>query len=193
MVKRLFGIALLNLLLLGATAFAQQPEAATGKSPAAATGKSPEAAIIKAEAENSSRAFMNGDFGKLLDSTYPKLIELGGGREKVLSLIEGQMKEMRDEGMKIIAYTMGEPEPSVRAGAKLVAILPLKLRMESREYKMELSSFWLAVSTDEGKSWKFISGSSLNSDTLKLVLPEAVGKIKLPVVEQPSRERKPAN
>jgi hypothetical protein len=183
--KRLFGIVVVNLLLLGAAAFAQQTDVA-GK-------RTPEAAIIKAAAEDSSHAFETGDFGKVIDSTYPKLIEMGGGREKVMIAMEGQFKEMRDSGMKIVAHTVGEPEPSVRAGTKLVAIVPTALKMEMRESIIEQKSFWLAVSTDEGKSWRFLDGSSLDADALKLLLPEAVGKIKLPKVSQNLTERKPAN
>jgi len=165
--------------------FAQQPQVASGKTP--------EAAAIKAEAENSSRAFMNGDAGRMVDLTYPKLIELGGGREKVLAAVEEQLKEMRDSETKVIAHTVGEPEPSVRAGAKLVAIVPTALKMETEGFIIEQRSFWLAVSTDEGKSWRFIDGSSLDADTFKLLLPEAVDKIKLPALVHPLMERKPAN
>lgn len=182
--KRLIVGVAFKLLLLGAALAAQQPEATSAKTP--------EAAAIRAEAENSSRAFMNGDFRKVLDLTYPRLIEMGGGREKMLAAVEDQLKEMRDLGMKIISHRVGEPQPSVRAGDKLVAIVPTVLRMESPEYVFEQNSFWLAVSNDEGKSWRFIDGSSLDAHLLKLLLPEAVGKLKLPAVTQPLMERKPA-
>jgi hypothetical protein len=183
--KRLTGIVAINLLLFGVAALAQQPEA-TSK-------MTPEAAAIKAEAENISRAFVDGDFGRLLDLTYPKLIELSGGRKKLLAEVEGQMKEMRDMGTKVISLTVGEPGTSVRAGATLVAMVPIRLKMETAEYNMEMESYWLAVSADEGKAWRFISGSSLDVNVLKLLLPEAVDKIKLPAVAQPVMERKPAN
>jgi membrane carboxypeptidase/penicillin-binding protein PbpC len=182
--KRLLGVVAVNLLLLGAAAFAQQPEV-TSK-------MTPEAAAIKVEAENISRAFVNGDFGKVLDLTYPKLIELSGGRKKVLAEVEGQMKELRDMGTKVISLTVGEPETSVRAGATLVAMVPTHLKMETAEYDMEMESYWLAVSADEGKAWRFISGSSLEVNVLKLLLPEAVDKIKLPAVAQPVMRRKSA-
>lgn len=184
MKKLIAGVAV-KLLLLGTLVAAQQ------SSPP--TAQTPEAAAIKAEAENCSRAFTSGDFGKLIDLTYPKLIELSGGREKALAEVEGQMKELRDSGMKIISMTLGEPEPSVRAGATRVAVVPLRLRIEMPEQDIEVESFWLAVSTDEGKVWRFISGTSVNADALKLFLPEAVGKIKLPAVKQHVMERKPAN
>ena len=183
--KRLASVVAVNLLLLGASVFAQQPEVTTAKTR--------EAAAIKAEAESSSRAFMSGDYGKVIDLTYPKVIELGGGREKVLGAMEAELKEMRDLGMKIVSFKVGEPEPSVRAGSKLVAVVPTALKMESSEYIIEQKSFWLAVSADEGKTWRFLSGAVLDANALKFLLPEAVDKIKLPAVSQPSMERKPAN
>ncbi|HEX8131496.1 MAG TPA: hypothetical protein VF527_20530 [Pyrinomonadaceae bacterium] len=189
--KRLIISVALNLLLLVATGFAQQPGAATTTT-TTTTASTPEAAAIKAEAENCSRAFMNGDFGKVIDLTYPKLFELGGGRAKVLAEVETQMKELQNKGIKIISHAIGEPEQSVRAGGKLVAIVPIRLKMESPEYYIDLKSFWLAVSTDEGKLWRFVSGSSLDENILKVLLPEVAGKIKLPEVKQPAVERKPA-
>lgn len=193
--KRLFGAVAINLLLACASAFAQTDAGTTAKPtlvPTPAT-QSPEAAIIKAEAEKSSRAFVSGDFSAVLDSTFPRVVEMGGGKAKMLASINAEMKETGELGLKILSHTVGEPEPSVRAATLLLAVVPTTLKMESADSFITQRSFWLAVSTNDGKSWTFIDGSYLNGETLKLILPEAVDKIKLPAGVQPVFERKPAN
>ncbi|HEX8475132.1 MAG TPA: hypothetical protein VF666_13965 [Pyrinomonadaceae bacterium] len=194
MLKRLSGVAF-GVMLLCASAFGQSTSLTPGVKPSpevATTTKADEAVMIKAEAEKSSRAFLSGDFNKVLDSTYPRIIELGGGKAKLIASMEAGMKEIRDLGLKIVSHTVGEPEKTVRAGTMLVAVVPTTLKMESTDTLFTQRSFWLAVSTDDGKTWTFLDGSYLNKESMKIVLPEAVDKITLPGVEQPVMERKPA-
>jgi hypothetical protein len=175
--RRLLLVATFNLLLLffGATAL----------------GQSTETAAVKALAEKSGRAFMSGDYETLLDLTYPKLVELAGGREYLLSSMKAEMKRMSDTGIKFVAYTPSEPERIVRAGTKLLAVVPTALEMEAPEASIKHKSFLLAVSTDAGKSWTFIDGTKLDKERLKILLPEAVDKITLPTIGEPVIERKP--
>ena len=152
--------------------------------------KTNQATTIKAEAEKSSRAFMSGDYNRVLDLTYPRIVEMAGGKAKLLAEVEKEMKSIRDQGFKLVSHTVGEPEPSVRAGTKLLAVVPTALKLESAVAFFTQRSFWLAVSTDKGKSWTFIDGSALDKKTLGLVFPEAIGRIKLPARSQPLIERK---
>jgi len=181
--RRSFGVALV-VLMFGAAVVAQQ-----GVTGAKSTA---EAATIKTEAEKCSRAFIAGDFGRVIDSTYPRLIEMSGGKTELLKEIEKSMKAIRDAGLKMVSHAVGEPEPSVRAGAMLLSVVPTTLKMESPDSFLTSPSFWLAVSTNDRKSWTFIDGSFLNPESLKIILPEAVDKIKLHVKGQLVIERKPA-
>lgn len=171
--KKLLAAVVFNLLLISVSVVAQDAKLETPLTVS-------EAAIIKAAAEKSSRAFMSGDYNGLLDLTYAKVIELGGGRTKMLAAIEAGVKEMHDLELKIISHTIGEPQKSVRAGTQLLSIVPVTLKMESPTEFYTQKSFWMAVSQDDGRSWRFIDGSYLNPDTLKMLIPEAAGKITLP-------------
>lgn len=193
MLKRLPVVAFGLLLLLSASAFGQKTAATPDvkPSPEAAT-KTDEAATIKAEAEKSSRAFVSGDYSKVLDSTYPKILEMGGGKSEMLAAMEKEMRETLSSGVKIVSLAVGEPEKTVRAGTKLLAVVPMAMKIESSNSFVTQRSFWLAVSTDDGKSWTFIDGSALDKESLKIFLPEAVDKITLPSATEPVLERKPA-
>ena len=55
---------------------------------------------IKARAEESSNACLKGDYQKCVDLTYPKLVELMGGRTKMISVMEQQWKEIKAQGFE---------------------------------------------------------------------------------------------
>jgi hypothetical protein len=146
-------------------------------------GDSTEArAAAQAQAEESGRAFMTGDFGKLLDYTYPPVVELAGGREKLLAYLKTEAETMRADGFEFVAYEAGEAgAPVALAGAKLTAVVvPVVLKLKAGGRIFSQQSFLVGLSADGGRRWTFISGSGLSPERLKLVLPEAGDKLRLP-------------
>ncbi|HZI17105.1 MAG TPA: hypothetical protein VEY09_00785 [Pyrinomonadaceae bacterium] len=137
-----------------------------------------------AQANESGRAFAEGDFEKLLDYTYPRVIELGGGRKKLLADLKAETGKMREDGFEFVSYEAGEAGELVQlADPKLTAvILPAVLKMRAGGRVFRQPSYLVGVSTDGGRRWTFISGSSLDAARLKLVLPEAGDRLKLPKV-----------
>ena len=85
-------------------------------------------AAIKEQARTMSRAFLSGDFETLLDATYPKILELSGGREKMLAVLKAEVAKWEAQKIKIIYYEVGEPGEVKSAGAKLVSIVPAELK-----------------------------------------------------------------
>lgn len=149
------------------------------------------AALIKEQARKMSQAFLAGDFETLLDATYPKILELSGGRAKMLEVLKAEVAKWDAQKIKILSYEAGEPGEVKSAGAKLVSVVPAELKMEFPELFLTQKSFMLAISADGGKAWKFVSGANLNEQALKVLVPEAVGVITLPKAVEPVIEKKP--
>jgi hypothetical protein len=179
----------IGLTLSCALTFAQSPAAPPvqdGRQGATGGG-----AAIKEQGQKVSSAFLSGDFEALLDSTYPKILELAGGRGKMLAVLKSEVAKWEAQKIKIVSYEVGEPGEVKSAGAKLVAVVPTEMKMEVPGALYTQKSFMLAVSADGGKVWKFISGSHLNEAALKLLVPEAVGVVSLPKEVEPVVEKKP--
>jgi hypothetical protein len=149
------------------------------------------AALIKEQARKMSQAFLAGDFETLLDATYPKILELSGGRAKMLEVLKAEVAKWEAQKIKILSYEAGEPGEVKSAGAKLVSVVPAELKMEFPDLFFTQKSFMLAISADGGKAWKFVSGANLNEQALKVLVPEAVGVITLPKAVEPVIEKKP--
>ena len=146
---------------------------------------------VKASAEESGRAFMSGDFAKLADYTYPKIVQMAGGREKMIAFLEAGVRQMESEGFEPTSYTVGEPKEIVRVGIKLFVVVPMTLKAKFRGGVLTQRTYMLGVSAERPRVWTFIDGASLDESKLRALVPEAVGRITLPKREEPTFERTP--
>ena len=162
--------SLLSVALLAAAAFAQEQ---LGEEAAKS---------LRAQAEESSRAFLEGDYGRLADYTYPKLVELLGGREKMAEFVRKGVEDLKAGGFNPLSSVPSAPVQVLRVGRQTYAIVPLKFKMRAPGQVLVSDSFMIAVSDDGGKDWKFLSGASVDEARLKILLPGAAGKLKLPTV-----------
>ena len=178
-------------LACAAPAFAQVGTGTTAVQEVKENAASAHAALIKEQARKMSNSFLAGDFEGLLDATYPKILELSGGRAKMLEVLKAEVAKWDAQKIKILSYEVGEPGEVKSAGAQLVSVVPAEMKMEFPELFLTQKSFMLAISADGGKAWKFVSGANLNEQTLKFLLPEAVGVITLPKEVEPVIEKKP--
>ncbi|HEX8559268.1 MAG TPA: hypothetical protein VF668_14275 [Pyrinomonadaceae bacterium] len=171
--------ALLMLLLLAPAASAQ--------------AKLGEAAArqLRAQAEECNRAFVEGDFGRLADYTYPKLVTLLGGREKMVDYLRKSVAEMKADGFEPLSYAPSEPTQVLRAGRETYAVVPATLRMRAPDGVLVSESFMIAVSADGGKTWKFLSGGSATPAQLRALLPRVAGRLRPPAPAPVRREPAP--
>src|SRR6478735_4671411 len=97
----------LGLLLLssGCSKSDPQPNPAGIGSQSPATGQTPIPAptpapsvenypALVAQAQEVNDAFRRRDFARMVDRTYPKVVEASGGRDRMLSSFTREMKEM---------------------------------------------------------------------------------------------------
>ncbi len=146
---------------------------------------------IKTRAEESLNAFISGDYQKLADLTYPKLVELMGGKAKMVAVTEGQVKEMKDHGAEIISTSISVPQEVVPIGSQFFAIVPYTLKVKTPEGVLTQQSYLLAISNKDSIKWTFLDVSQINESQLKILLPSVIGKLTLPEKQPPVFEENP--
>jgi type III secretory pathway component EscV len=151
----------------------------------------PKVEEIKAKAEETLNSFLVGDHQKYIDLTYPKLVELMGGREKMISSVEQQMKEMKAQGFEPISTSVDVPKEIVQADSQNFAIVPYTLKLKTPQGIVTQQSYMLAISNKDNVKWTFIDVTDLNESQLKAVVPSAVGKLTFPKKQMPVIERNP--
>jgi hypothetical protein len=169
---------LILIVLWGVTARAQDDKAA-----------------VKKKAQELGQSLLKGDYAKVVDLTYPKVVELGGGRDKTIDAIRASIKQWNEEGLTIKSVVVDEPSDYVAEGKNTFVILPTttEIAVESKSTgvgipagKIVAKSYLLGISPDGAKTWTFIDGSGMadekKRDMLLLKLP---AKLKLPEQQKP--------
>jgi hypothetical protein len=144
--------------------------------------------VVRARVEEINNALLKEDFAKVADLTHPKVIQLIGGREKMISVMESETKEMRSQGFALRSVKVDDPSDPVAAGSDLFVVVPFLLEMKALGGKLVLKSFVIGVSSDRGKSWAFVNGD-LDIKKVKQVLPTLPDQLKLPEKQKPVFEK----
>src|SRR5215813_14593094 len=96
-------VYLLALSLLVLLACKSAPKPATASTTADNYPK------LTVRAKELADALGRKDYEKVVDLTYPKVIEIGGGRDKLLAAMTTELKSMETEGVEIISSTPSSP------------------------------------------------------------------------------------
>ncbi|HEY3405787.1 MAG TPA: hypothetical protein VGK59_20525 [Ohtaekwangia sp.] len=140
---------------------------------------------VKEQAEATAKALIEDDYETLLKFTYPKVIELVGGRDQMISLIKKGKIEMKEQGITFEQVTIGEPTPIVTAGNEIHCLIPQTILMKVPNGKVRSESHLLAVSQNSGEHWFFIDTVKLNKDNIKMVVPNFNEALQLPDKKEP--------
>jgi len=165
---------MVRLVVLGLLAFAAVAEAP------------PQADAVKKLAEELADATVKQDFTKVIDLTYPTLVKELGGREKAIEQSAAIMNQIKTQGFVITAFTVGEPGDFSKEGDNTFVVVPTAMEMTAPVGKIESKSYLLGISSDAGKTWRFLDGAGMQSKELRdKLLPPLPAKLKLPEKEPP--------
>lgn len=137
-------------------------------------------AKIKEQAEQMASALLHGDYETMVKFTHPKVVELIGGRDKMISLLKNGTLEMQQQGISFESVIIGEPSSIVKAGEDLHCLIPQTIFMKVPKGKLKTESHLLAISKDKGIHWVFIDTVKLDKDNVKMVVPNYNPELQLP-------------
>jgi len=141
--------------------------------------------LIKKQAQLSMDAFKAGDFGSLADSTSPRVIAMMGGKDKMVSSVKTLMEGVEAKGFKVETLELGEPGEIKKVGTFSLCLIPKKMIMKIPRGHLTSDSHLLAISEDDGKTFKFIDIASVEQTQFDTIFPELKGQFTLPEKKQP--------
>ena len=143
-------------------------------------GQNEYSTTIKLEAETMVESLKEKDFESLMHYTYPRLIELAGGKDILSKRVSESLNQMENDGVMIIDAIIGEPENTFIAGEELHCLVPQEIVMRVPNGKLISNSFLLAISKDNGKSWYFLDTNQMTIENIKQLIPTFNNALKLP-------------
>lgn len=146
----------------------------------------------KTQANQLNDAVLSGDYEKAADLTYPKLVQLIGGRARYLEVLKNGMSEMQSGGFQLISTVAGDAKDVIEIGADVYAIVPTTLKIKVREGTLVGESAMIGVSKDRGEHWTFVDvGNGLDNQRLKILFPAVANRLKLPEQKPPVLQQGP--
>ncbi|HXC04799.1 MAG TPA: hypothetical protein VNZ86_08605 [Bacteroidia bacterium] len=137
-------------------------------------------ASVKASADSMAQFLLKKEYTSFARFTHPKIIEMLGGREKMIQVISQSLSQMDSSGFKITGVVIGAPGPIIRADNQLQCILTQNMQMNVNGKTNATLSNLVAVSFNEGKSWVFIDCQKKNLEEVRNVFPELSNKLEIP-------------
>lgn len=119
--------------------------------------------LVKDKAQAMVTATLKGDYEEVVKATYGPALETLGGSDGALETIKQQMDQMKASGMKIVKFDLGDPKKIFSTPEMAFVILPTSTEMSIPQATVNAKSYLLGLSSDQGKSWKFVDGSGLAS------------------------------
>lgn len=133
---------------------------------------------IKTQAEVVGENIKSGDFDKLVEYIHPKVFEMAGGRDVLIQQGREAFEEAKADGYQILSYKIGEPKSAVAVEKELFVVVPVVLEVKDPQGNYRNDTSLIAVSNDNGASWKFLS--DMNPDRFKAIFPAAATKLVIP-------------
>ena len=129
---------------------------------------------LEQQAKESGEAYVRKDFERFADLTYPKLIQMAGGREKFKRAMQQEAKREEAQGLEALSSTPTDVIQFLKVSGSLYAVMAMTLRMNMRGDLFESDGCMIGVSSDKGKHWTFIN---LGSKGVKDLLPNVADKL----------------
>jgi hypothetical protein len=139
------------------------------------------------QAKTVAKAVLDEDYGKVADLTHPKVVDIMGGREKMIEQTKAVMKALKDQGIEIKSHTVGKAGEPVIDGKTAYLVIPTSLVLTANGMKIGTESYLLGMTTDRGKSWVFVDGAGMDRPEIRdKVFPSLPEGLKLPEKKPPS-------
>jgi hypothetical protein len=150
-----------------------------------------EAVKLKAaldQAKACAKATVDGDFAKVIDMTNPIALKTLGGKEMMLKQITAAMEQMKQQGVAIKGTTVEPAKSLTRSASTIYCVLPTTTIITVQQQKVTATGFLLGSSTDDGKTWTYLDGSS-GEAAVRTLLPDVPKDMTFPAKTAPKVEK----
>ncbi len=138
--------------------------------------------------EEANDALFKGDYETYVNYMHPELVKHFGGREKSITAMKAAMDGVKANGVSLTSSTIGEPSDTVASGSELFTVVPFEFKIKSPEGRILVKSYLIGISSDQGKSWKYLDGKG-DPKLIKKLMPNLPKKLKLPEQQTPVVEK----
>ena len=115
--------------------------------------------------------FLDENYEAFSNYTYPKVIEMMGGRDRMIEATRNGINKMKDDGYQIIDISYKDPSQFLEQDQELQCSLTQEITMQLPQGKIIAEYTLIAISNDNGQNWKFLDTSGQSKETMIKYFP----------------------
>ena len=133
------------------------------------------------DAKIASQATLKMDFEKVLDYTYPSILELMGGKEKAIELLNSTFNTMKESGFVFEKSDILEVSDVVFEDDQYRCYIEGFNQMIMSGKRMKSKSYLFGIYNSEAKFWYFMEAKQLKNEAMmNLVFPNFKTSLEIP-------------
>jgi len=129
---------------------------------------------LKEQAKEYGEAFVRKDLDRLVELTYPKYVEIVGGKQRLAGIGRQTAKEMEAADVQLLSWSPIEATQLMEESNRLYAVVSMAMRTKVRDVLQESYDCLIGVSTDRGEQWTFVTSTCVRPEGM---FPEVANKL----------------
>ena len=141
--------------------------------------------VIKAQGMEMAKALVKKDYTTFTKYMHPKMIQMAGGSAKLLQQMDTINAMAAKFGAEIKKITIGNPAKIIKYKKELQTTIPQITEMTSSFGSLSMETTLVAISSDEGKTWKFVDTTVNSVGELRKAMPDLSPELVIPAPKPP--------
>ena len=148
------------------------------------------ATAAKRQAEICGEAILHADYDLFVTMIHPRLLQAMGGKIAVIRKLKQGDQQLKAQGSSIQSITMGDVTQIRQSKTETFAVVPETIEISAKDGVLRAQGFLLGISSDGGKTWRFIDGDGVAGlgKRLRALLPNLPADMQLPRPTDPTFE-----
>lgn len=142
--------------------------------------------VVTAQANQMGRLYKSGDYKGYVKYIHPVIIKAAGGETKMIELLNAQDTQIKNKGIVINGIVFNPPSEIIKIKNELQCTISQHTELKPAKGRIITYTTLIAISTDNGKNWKFIDTSNKDIAEVKKTFPNLSDKITLPPKQKPT-------
>ena len=127
-----------------------------------------------------------GDYKGYVKFIHPVIVQATGGEAKMIELLTAQNAQIKSKGIVIISIVFNPRSEIVISKNELQCTISQHTELKPAKGRIITYTTLIAISTDNGKNWKFIDTSNKDIAEVRKTFPNLSDKITLPPKQKPT-------
>lgn len=133
--------------------------------------------IMKSDLEKMKFHFLNKNYKIFSTFVYPKVVELYGSEEQMIESAKLNVEKLEEDDFRFVNIYFKNFNENFNIGKEIQTSFTQVITMETPEGRISEENTMIAISSDKGKSWKFIDTSNYDEILLQKNFPNLSKKL----------------